>query len=288
MIDYDGKRWGKVALQLHGSVIPGVLPRVLLAGALGAVAALAHSAYGFSIPPIAHTLVGVALGLLLVFRTNASFDRYWEGRKLVGQMVNRCRDLARQAETLLDPAADGARARFRRLVPAWFALTRQHLRAERELEALGAQLTEDERATLGPVTTRPLTVATWLGRALAEEARAGRLSEQRIQLFDQNLTALADTLGGCERIVRTPIPFAYAQHIKSFLLLFCYTAPFAMAESMGWHTPMAALVLAYALFGIDEIGVEIEDPFGYDPNDLAMDGIGETIGRDVAEILADG
>ena len=115
---------------------------------------------------------------------------------------------------------------------------------------------------------------------------AGRLSEQRLQACDANLTSLVDSLGGCERIARTPIPFAYAQHIKSFVLLFCFTAPFAMVDTMRWLTPAVSGLLAFALFGIDEIGVEIEDPFGYDDNDLPVEDIGKTIERDTAEILA--
>jgi len=86
--------------------------------------------------------------------------------------------------------------------------------------------------------------------------------------------------------MRTPLPFAYAQHIKSFLTLFCASVPFAMVEAMGWYTPIAAAVIAFGLFGIDEIGVEIEDPFGYDPNDLPLDAIGNRIAEDTRVILA--
>jgi putative membrane protein len=104
--------------------------------------------------------------------------------------------------------------------------------------------------------------------------------------MDQNLTSFSDNWGGAERIMKTPVPFAYAHHIKAFLILFAFTAPFALVESMGWMTPVASAVLAFALFGIDEIAVEIEDPFGYDENDLPLDAVGETIDRDVGDIAA--
>ena len=91
--------------------------------------------------------------------------------------------------------------------------------------------------------------------------------------------------GSCERILRTPVPFAYAHHIKTFLSVFCVTAPFAMLAPMGWLTPVATAIVSYGLFGIDEIGVEIEEPFGYDGNDLPMVGIGETIARNVTDTL---
>ena len=93
-------------------------------------------------------------------------------------------------------------------------------------------------------------------------------------------------MGDCERIARTPVPFAYAHHIKAFLFIFCLTAPMALLQSMGWATPLATAVIVYGLYGIDEIGVEIEDPFGHDPNDLPLDEIGEMIERDVAETFA--
>jgi putative membrane protein len=94
-------------------------------------------------------------------------------------------------------------------------------------------------------------------------------------------------MGGAERIVKTPVPFAYAQHIKIFVTLFCLTVPFAMSSSLHWLTPAGAALLGFALIGIDEIGVEIEEPFGYDPNDLPLDLILQTIDKDTAEVLGD-
>jgi putative membrane protein len=106
--------------------------------------------------------------------------------------------------------------------------------------------------------------------------------------MDTNLTALVDLHSGCERIVRTPIPFAYAQHIKLFVTLWCFTVPFAIVDAMQSYTWFASAVLAFALFGIDEIGVEIEDPFGYDDNDLPIDRIGQTIKASMSDILSVG
>lgn len=97
---------------------------------------------------------------------------------------------------------------------------------------------------------------------------------------------MTDALGGCERIRKTPIPFAYAHHIKLFVVLFCFTAPFAMSEAMGWYTPLVAGILAFALLGIDEIGVEIEDPFGVDENDLPLDAIEATIARGLDDLAS--
>jgi len=283
MIDYDGRSWLPILFRMRGSVIPRLVPRIVVATGLGVIAVLLLETRNFKIPSVAHALVGVALGLLLVFRTNASYDRYWEGRKLLGFIVNRTRDLARQTGAyVVNPEARAALARF---VPAFYWLAAQTLRRDPSLGEAERLLTEPQRKALEGVTFRAPVVAAWISERLREEVAAGRLSEQRLQLFDANLTALNDALGGAERILRTPIPFAYAQHIKIFVVLFCFSAPFVMADVMGWATPAAVAFLALALFGIDEIGVEIEDPFGDDPNDLPLGAIGDGIERAVGEIV---
>src|SRR5262249_35867263 len=147
-------------------------------------------------------------------------------------------------------------------------------------------ISDEERAALADVVVRPCLAAYWLSEALMRCRKAGRLSEEQLRLMDANVSAFFDMWGGAERIMRTPIPFAYAQHIKSFLTLFCFTVPFAMVDAMGWYTPIATAILAFGMFGIDEIGVEIEDPFGYDANDLPLDAIGNRIAEDTRAILA--
>lgn len=286
MIDYDAKSWFGVVIRLRGSVAPRVVPRMLIAAGLGGVAAYLYEHEKFHTPAVAHTMIGVALGLLLVFRTNASFDRWWEGRKLLGGMVNRTRDLTRQLVGLVPadsrPDADVSV----RLLNAFFALAMQGLRDEKDLSALGDLLTDDERAKLEPAKTRASVVLTWITARIDRLARDGKITDARLLAMDTNLTALVDFHSGCERIVRTPIPFAYAQHIKLFVTLFCFTVPFAIVDAMKGYTPLAAAIFAFALFGIDEIGVEIEDPFGYDDNDLPIERIAATIKTSTADIAA--
>jgi ion channel-forming bestrophin family protein len=287
VIQYQAKSWLSLLLRWKGTVAPGILLRSLVAAGIGVASVLVWRDQHWALPPVAHGLVGVALGLLLVFRTNASYDRFWEGRKLVGMMVNRSRDLLRQVTTLIegdDAAAQADRAELLRLVNLLYALIRQYLRKERDLATRGNLITESERAALADVAVRPAVTFTWIGARLTAAVRAGRLTETRLMLMDANLTSFSDSWGGAERIMKTPLPFAYAHHIRVFLTLFVFTAPFAMAQQMSWATPAAAFVLAYGLFGIDEIGVEIEDPFGYDANDLPLDATGDTIAADTAAI----
>lgn len=288
MIDYDPRNWLRIIFQVRGSVLPRLFPRVLIAAAIGAGSAYLHSKTGFKFPSIAHTLIGVALGLLLVFRTNASYDRYWEGRRIMGQIINRTRDLTRQVATFLDGADEAAvaqRAALRRHITILYALLRQGLRAERDLSRLGIELLPGEVADLEPAQGRPGIAAVWISAGLREAIRNGRLTESRLWLMDANVTAIVDAWGGAQRIQNTPIPFAYAQHIKVFVVLFGFTVPFAMVDALGWYTPIASALLAFALFGIDEIGVEIEEPFGCDANDLPLERYGETIDRNTREML---
>lgn len=285
MIDYEGRRWWRVILQLRGSIVPRLVGRVVVAALVGALAVHVHKEHHIVLSPIAHTMIGAALGLLLVFRTNASYDRYWEGRRLLGGIIIRSRDVVRQIAAFLPGEAQAeTRRRLRGYVVAFYLVAAQGLRGEDELAKV-TTLSAAEREALVGKKSRPQIVLTWLTQELARQVDAGKLSEERLRLVDVNVSGLVESLAGCERILRTPVPFAYAQHIKTFVALFVFTAPFTMSEAMGWLTPLAAGLLAFALFGIDEIGVEIEDPFGRDANDLPVDAIGEGIAAHTAEIV---
>ncbi len=288
MIQYDTKNWISVIFRVHGTVLPRLVGRTLFVAAVGAAIAWAHLERGADMPTsgTVHAMVGVALGLLLVFRTNASYDRFWEGRKMIGGLVNNCRDLSRQSSAYLVQASPEVRARVGRHVIGLYGVIRHYLRRETDLSDLAGVLDEAERRDLAAASAPPLAVAAWLTRTFAEEARAGRITPQELALLDGSLKAIIDLWGGAERILRTPVPFAYAHHIKGFLTLFCVTAPLALVDAMGWWTPAAAAIVAYGLYGIDEIGVEIEDPFGYDPNDLDLDGAGKTIASNVGDTMA--
>ncbi len=284
MVEYEPKKWLPLLFNFRGSVVRGIAGRVLITGLLGVVAALVFERSGFKIPPIAHTLIGAALALLLVFRTNASYDRYWEGRKLVGAMANRTRDLARQIASFVT-LSEAERVWFEKHIGAYYRLSVQALRHERDLAPLAPYLADAERAALADVARRPYLALTWISRRLSDLSKEGAVDPQRLMLCDQNLTALTDAIGACERIRNTPVPIAYAHHIKVFVILFCASVPFAMVGEMRWYTPLAAMVLSFALFGIDEIGIEIEEPFGYDPNDLPLDALGDGIDRSLRDIL---
>lgn len=288
MILYDAKSWIGVLLQFRGTIVTRLMPRVLGVGCIGVLAAYLYAEYHFKMPTTIHTLIGVALGLLLVFRTNTSYDRYWEGRKLFGSITNRSRDLARQFNTFIPgdaPEDRSLRSRMQRLLVVWYRLMCQELRQENDLGKLGVVLTESERSALGSVSSRPALAVQWMSALLVEAIDTKRLPSYCIRNIDVNLQGLLENWGGASRILNTPVPFAYAHHIKAFLAVFCLTVPFVLTDAMKWSTPLVSMVVAYALFGIEEIGVEIEDPFGRDPNDLPLDQIGDELERDTRQLL---
>lgn len=287
MIDYRTKSWLGVLLRLNGTVIPRIFGRMVLVGVVAAGVCYLHYERGMnlSIPATLHAMVGVALGLLLVFRTNASYDRFWEGRKIIGSMVANARDLARQSASYVSELSPANRQRIASYLIAYFTCVRHYLRDEREWPDLEGVLSDAELAELSAVRAPPMHIAKWLSDVFHDESELGHLSEERLRILDESVSDLIDNWGAADRIVSTPIPFAYAHHIKGFLTIFCFTAPFSLLSTLWWYTPLASVTVAYALYGIDEIGVEIEEPFGYDENDLPLDDIGEVLGVDIAEIL---
>jgi putative membrane protein len=275
VIHYDPHKWLDHFFDIRGSLVREISVRVAVCVAWAGIVAYAHSQhFKVSIPPAIHGLVGTALGLLLVFRTNASYDRFWEGRKLWGGIVNETRNLARSASVLL--AAD--RELLHR-VTRWTVIfpyaAMNILRGAKGLGPVGApeEITGSQHAAL--------SVSAKITECLNEARSKGLISDIVFTSIDQNVQLLVDYLGGCERIRKTPLPFAYVVHLRRALFLYCMTVPFALVEQTGWVTIAETLLISYVFFGIEEIGVEIEGPFGYDENDLPLEDICETIHRNL-------
>lgn len=277
MIDYDPHKWSRHLLDIRGSMVREIIYRVMACVLWSAGVVWFHrKVHSVAIPATVHTLVGLALGLLLVFRTNASYDRFWEGRKQWGGIVNETRNLARLSRVLLQ----GDRALHARIVQwtvVWAFATMHRLRGTVGFGPVGLKLPPDEIEAVRRAQHVPLAIATKISELIAEGRRRGLLSDYTQMALDQNVQLLVDYLGACERIHNTPLPFAYVVHLRRALIVYCFTVPFALLEPFGWLTVPATFVVAYTFFGIEEIGVEIEDPFGVDDNDLPLERICATI-----------
>ncbi len=285
MIEYEVHDWRGHLLDIKGSMVREILGRVATCvGWSAAVVAFHTYVRPLDMPTTIHTLVGLALGLLLVFRTNASYDRYWEGRRLWGGIVNECRNLARAARPLLkdDPAL------YARLV-AWTATfpfaSMFRLRGQTGLGPSTQSLPAHEVSAAMASVNIPLAVSVRMSEILVEARDRGLISDYLLSMLDQNIQLLIDYLGGCERIHRTPLPFVYVVHLRRALIIYCFTLPFALVKDFGWMTVADTLFVSYIFFGVEEIGVEIEEPFGFDANDLPLEQICAKIEGDILELV---
>ena len=282
-------RWFRLALQVKGSVIPSILPRVFGCGLFGVFISLA---YFLKLPvsqPVFGTVIpSIVLGLLLVFRTNTAYERFWEGRKLWGSLVNNTRNLVRQiwvdiAE--IEPEDRAKKISALRLLVAFAVATKLHLRSEPVNTELEELMSSSQYFKLKTMNHPPLEIAFWIGDYLQQQSNRKTLNAYQLPTLQGLLNNMIDVLGGCERILKTPIPLAYAIHLKQLLLLYCLLLPFQFVAQLGWWTgPMVALV-SFTLFGIEEIGIEIENPFGYDANDLPLDAICATMKRNIEDLI---
>lgn len=287
MIQYDNKNWYGQILVWQGTILPAILPRIGLLLVWTLIVVLLYDSRHIGadkrIDMVVYNVVGLALGLLLVFRTNSSYDRYWEGRKLLGGNVNACRNLALLLDRLLPGTQQQLRAECAELLSAFNHAVKERLRGgvrAEHLEVLRPQLRE-KVLTASHV---PLAILRQLHERIAPLVDTPERHAVQIAL-NAELANLGNNLGGMERIRNTPIPLAYASHIQLFITLYFLALPFGLYDKFRWLSLPVVAVIALVLLGINEIGVEIEDPFGTDPNDLPVDAVCATVEQNVREIL---
>ena len=290
MYAYDPRKWTSHLFNIEGSLVREILGRVGLCVAWSAIVVLLYD-YGpsvfdnLAIAETAHAFIGPSLGLLLVFRTNSSYDRFWEGRKQWGGIVNETRNLARQAEAWF--AADRELAnRFIQWTIAYAFATMHRLRGSDDIGAASQGLPPDEVSAVQQSGHVPLAVARKLTALTYEARQRGLIDPLQMQSLDQNVQLLVDYCGACERIRSTPAPYGYMVHLRRALIIYCLTLPLALVQRFGAGTIVATLIISYVLFGIEEIGVEIENPFELTINDLPLEIICNTIDRDLKGVLA--
>lgn len=272
VIEYDPHHWRSHFFDLRGSLVREIAYRVGLCGLTAVAVSIAYHYHEFgAIPDKAHAIVGPALALLLVFRTNTANDRYWEGRRLWGGIVNTTRNLRRKAEVLLatEPAMA---ARLVEWTVAWIWASRSHLVDEKSVGPATKLSAEDQARALAADHV-PVFIAVQMTAIIGDARKRNVISDIQQQMLDADVQALIDHLGGCERIDSTPLPYAYAVHLRRALVLYCLTLPFALVAAFGEWTAVASIAVSYILIGIEEIGTEIEGPFGRRHNDLPLDRI---------------
>ncbi len=231
-----------------------------------------------------HNILGFALSLLLVFRTNTAYDRWWEGRKLWGALVNNSRNLALKLNVLLPKTDEDNRIFFSKSLALYAVVLKEHLQSEYTRYALD-DIEHPELKKINNEKHIPNQVANAIMSKALTLHKEGIISAEQLLFINPELTSFTDICGACERIKNTPIPYSYSAFIKKFIFIYIMTLPIGYVFSLGyWIVPIVAIVF-YVLASLELIAEEIEDPFGRDSNDLPMDKISANIEKHVAEIL---
>jgi putative membrane protein len=241
----------------------------------------------FGIPETPYEVAGGALSALLVLRTNAGHDRWWEARKLWGGITNQCRNLAITA--LANGPAD---PKWRQEVVAWtvaFAhASRRSLRGQKVMPEVAVLVGTEAAEELSEADHMPGAVASTLASLLRSARDGGTMDPFAYRLAEEQRAMLIDHLGGCERILKTPLAAAYVVLVRRFILLFFLTLPFALIERVGALTPLFVLLIAYPIFALDQIADDLQRPFSTQSiNHLPLDDITSTIERNLLALLGE-
>ena len=231
-----------------------------------------------------HQLLSFVISMLLVFRTNSAYDRWWEGRKLWGSLVNNSRNLAIKLHALLGQDDEAHRKFFRRIIPMYASVLSNHLQAESTRLALD----ESEHPELGQLDSSkhlPNQVASLIVQRVYRLHAEGKISGDQLIILNPELQSFTDICGACERIKNTPIPFSYSVFIKKFIFFYVMTLPISFVFTLGYLTIPIVAFIFYVLASLEIIAEEIEDPFGGDENDLPTQKLAQNIRKHVGEIL---
>ncbi len=274
---------------LRGSILPRIRWELATTVGIAIAVTFLHGRLfdtKITLTPIPFTLIGLALAIFLGFRNSASYDRWWEGRKLWGDLLIRTRTITRLLQTHA-AQADAAviQAMIRRLIGFGFAL-KHHLRGTADTEA-ATFLPPDERDGYTQAVNRPDHILHRISQDVARLRIAGHLDPMMTMAVEENLTHMAAIQAGCERIRSTPLPFSYMLLLHRTAHLYCLFLPFGLVDTIGFMTPFVVGLISYTFFGLDTIGDEIEEPFGLQDNDLPLHAICTRIQIDLGAALGE-
>jgi putative membrane protein len=289
MINYNPKEWFTFIFRFHKADTVRRLMPMFIALSLysGIIAFLELEVMNLKRIPelqhlsIVHGLLGFVISLLLVFRTNTAYDRWWEGRRQWGSLVNNCRNLAMKLAAILPAGDEANRTYFRDMIPNYAFSMKNHLRNEfiaEELEPVAGFVPDAQKHV-------PNQTAGHIMARVQDLYRRQQITGDQLITINAELQSFTDIIGACERIKNTPIPFSYSVFLKKFIFFYVMTMPFSYVFNAHYLVIPIVVFVFYVLASLELIAEEIEDPFGKDANDLPTDTICQNIRKHVQEIL---
>jgi putative membrane protein len=289
MITYNPKDWFKLIFFFHKSDTFRILfPTMLLLGLITAAACYVEKFYlqDYNVPSLTifHQISGFIISLVLVFRINTAYDRWWEGRKQWGALVNNARTLALKLNAIIPQHDKQARRHYSDLITNFPFALKEHLRGNVILNeiAFSEYLKEEEYVRH---SHKPNLLVKKLTSSSLQLTKQHEHSPNDFLILSDVITQFTDICGACERIKNTPIPYSYSIFIKKIIFLYVITMPLAFGMTIGYWAIPIVMIIFYAFASLELISEEIEDPFGTDSNDLPTDDMSARIKLNVEEIL---
>jgi putative membrane protein len=286
MITYNPKDWLKLILQFHKSdTFRQLIPSMLGFGAFSALIVVLEIHYfqwSFKNSSIVHSILGFVLSMLLVFRTNTAYDRWWEGRKIWGDIVNNSRNLALKMNAFVGDVK--LKKEFTHLIINYNYVLKDHLRSKDGTSKL-YEMPLELSTKLGHAHHKPNLIAKEIFLRINALYTNKEISDTQFLILNDELKSFTNAAGACERIRNTPIPYSYNLFLKKIIFLYVASIPFMFASDFRYGTIVIAISMLYVFASIELIAEEIEDPFGEDDNDLPLDDICARIKSNLIEIV---
>jgi len=284
MVNYNPKSWFSLIFHSYSrAIIKQLFPAMMLISIYTAAVVYCFEFLNiqFVSTTAVHSILGIVLGFFLVFRTNGAYDRWWEGRKAWGALVNNSRNLALKISVIISPDASSYQIIKNLLVAYPFAL-KEHLRDNLPNKEFSKEFSH---LNLKEIKHVPNAIAFGIIKEVNKLKKENIIDAEQYRVLDNEIVALTDVTGICERIKNTPIPYSYVMFMKKFIFVFMITLPFAFVDLFGYYTIGIVVLLLYILLSIELLAEEIEDPFGKDENDLPTDELAEKIKANIIEIM---
>lgn len=277
-----------VLFALKGSIVPRVASRVGIIAAISAVVTTVHHLRPGSFPELPaapFTLLGLGLSIFLGFRNSACYDRWWEARRQWGMLLTEVRNLSRRLEALV-PERRRHDVPTRYIVAFTLSLAAR-LRGTDPVAAARPWLGADDAAALEGRSNVPDAILRGLTGYLSAAMHRGEMTDVSFAALEAHVAALCGIQAACDRIRSTPTPFAYTLLLHRTAWLFCLLVPFTLVGAAGFAAPLLAAILAYAFFGLDALGDELEEPFALRPNTIPLDAMARTVEIELLEALGE-